>query len=122
MTYKILIVEDDEDVAAFIGDALADGGYDVCATCMRVADAVELTARLKPDLIVLDIALGGSRDGIALAELLQAPGSPRIVFCTGALPKPLDDFLGLKSSGVLLKPFSQDHLLLTVGAALSEPA
>lgn len=121
MTYRILIVEDDEDIAEFISETLIEGGYEIAAVCTRVADALAQLAATKPDLIILDIALGGSRDGVSLAQQLQGPGNPRIVFCTGALPKPLDDFVGLKSSGVLLKPFSQEHLLLTVSAALAEP-
>jgi two-component system OmpR family response regulator len=60
MTHKILVVDDDPHIREIVCFALAGAGMDTCAAA-DCAEALELAARERPDLIVLDIGLPGVR-------------------------------------------------------------
>lgn len=79
---RILVVEDDFVVAAGIGRALSDAGFDVAGVAPSADEAVELAESQKPSLIVMDVRLAGELDGIqAVVEIFQKLGI-RSIFAT----------------------------------------
>ena len=79
---RILIVEDDYFVATGLEHALVDAGFEVVGIAVTAEQAVELGADQQPQLVVMDIRLAGSRDGIdAALELLSKHGI-RSLFAT----------------------------------------
>src|SRR6516225_3986684 len=69
---RILVVEDDFLVATEIEIALSDAGFDVAGVAASADEAVELADSQKPALVVMDVRLGGERDGIhAAVEIFQ---------------------------------------------------
>jgi DNA-binding NarL/FixJ family response regulator len=79
---RILIVEDDYFVATGLEHALVDAGFEVVGIAVTAEQAVELGAAKKPELVLIDIRLAGSRDGIdAAVELLSKHGI-RSLFAT----------------------------------------
>ena len=79
---RILIVEDDYFVATGLEHALLDAGFEVVGIAVTAEQAVELGAAKQPELVVMDIRLAGSRDGIdAAIELLSKHGI-RSLFAT----------------------------------------
>lgn len=66
---RILVVEDNEDIAAMMGFALEDAGNQV-EVVHDGFDAVEKAASFKPDVILLDIGLPGL-DGYEVARRLR---------------------------------------------------
>jgi DNA-binding response OmpR family regulator len=66
---KILIVDDEESTRLLYAEELSEEGYDVITTndCARLMDLIK---QQKPDLIVLDIRLGGY-DGLDLLQEIR---------------------------------------------------
>src|SRR5262249_37587715 len=61
---RILVVEDDYLIASEMKMALSDAGFDVASVAASADEAVELAASQNPALAVIDVRLGGDRDGI----------------------------------------------------------
>ena len=74
MPKKILIIDDEPDIRAYLAAALEDAGYEA-ATLENEQPTVDSMARKAPDLIILDIMMPG-RSGISLYRELR--GDPRL--------------------------------------------
>ncbi len=66
---KVLIIEDNADIAELLKDGLSAEGFEV-RVCPDAYQGVEFTHRLQPDIIVLDLMLpaGG---GFAVLEKIK---------------------------------------------------
>lgn len=86
----VLIVDDDQFVCEHLEERLADDPELTCAGVAHDADTARTLVRhVRPDLIVLDIMLGGRGDPIDLAvEFAQLSPRSRIVVCTGWSDRP----------------------------------
>jgi signal transduction histidine kinase/ActR/RegA family two-component response regulator len=81
---RVLVVDDNEDAATMLAEALADGGHHT-ATALDGPAALETAAQFKPDVALLDIGLP-VMDGFELARQFRShPGleSTRLVAVTG---------------------------------------
>jgi DNA-binding NarL/FixJ family response regulator len=79
---RILIVEDDYLVATEAEAALADAGFVVAGVAAWAEEAIEMAASHSPSLVVMDVRLAGTRDGIdAALELFHEHGI-RCIFAT----------------------------------------
>jgi PAS domain S-box-containing protein len=110
---RILVVDDDPDVRAFLEDALDDLGHEVSA-CDCGPAAIAQVDHDCPDLLLLDFAMPGM-NGAEVARKVRArcPHLP-IVFVTGyAESEQLEAALGADVK-VLRKPFSLDDLAAAV--------
>ena len=73
--WRILVVDDDENVTNMLRRALSFDGYAV-ATAGDGTDALKKTLEFGPDLVVLDIMMPGI-DGVEVARRLRA-GDPQL--------------------------------------------
>lgn len=115
---RILVVDDDPDVRAFMVETLVSLGYRVESAASGRA-ALHMMAEAQPDLLVLDFAMP-HLDGAAVAKLAREKGyAMPIVFASGyADSSALDAAMGTNIS-LLRKPFSIARLSAAVAAALS---
>ena len=114
MTRKILVVEDDQDIASLVQLHLRDLGYavDIAADGAR---GLEQALSGGYDLVVLDLMLPGV-DGLEVCRRLRAqPVYPWILMLTSRSSE-LDRVLGLEigADDYLTKPFSIRELLARV--------
>jgi len=79
---RILIVEDDFLIALQVETALAEAGFHVVGVAASAEEATELAAAHQPALVVMDIRLSGTRDGIDLAIELYRDHAIRCLFAT----------------------------------------
>jgi two-component system, response regulator PdtaR len=79
---RILIVEDDYLVAMQMEAALTDAGFEIAGVASSAEEALELAAARGPALVVMDVRLGGRRDGIDAALELFGSHAIRCVFAT----------------------------------------
>ncbi len=118
--HRILIVEDEQDIADLIGFNLQRAGFEVLKAYDGLS-GTEVALRERPDLIVLDIMLPG-RDGYGVfRELRRDPRSVGIpVIMLTARAQTEDRIQGLEAGAddYLTKPFSPKELLLRVQAIL----
>jgi two-component system, OmpR family, response regulator MprA len=114
---RVLVVEDDIDIAGVLRRSLDKEGYDV-----RVAGdgeaALEQAAIFEPDAVVLDLGLP-KLDGVEVCRRLRADGDMPILVLTArdALESRVQ---GLDSGAddYLVKPFERDELLARMRALL----
>jgi CheY-like chemotaxis protein len=76
---RILVVDDNPDVAMSLAELLKIDGWDDVAVAHDGAAAIEsMTARI-PDLVICDLGLPGEMDGLGLARVCRStPGFERV--------------------------------------------
>jgi two-component system, OmpR family, phosphate regulon response regulator PhoB len=117
---RVLVVEDERDIAALIAYHLTKEGYRV-RTAEGGNEALEAVAAERPDLIVLDLMLPGFSGYEVLAELRRRPELAEVpVVVLTARREESDRIKGLElgADDYLTKPFSPRELVLRVAAVL----
>jgi DNA-binding response OmpR family regulator len=114
---RVLIVEDDADIADVLRRSLRNEGYEV-RTSADGAEALDLAAGFMPDLVVLDLGLPGM-DGVEVCKRLRSDGDVPILMLT-ARAETEDRVVGLDSGAddYLVKPFERQELLARIRALL----
>ncbi|MHB1303201.1 MAG: response regulator transcription factor [Acidiphilium sp.] len=114
---RILVVEDDKDVAGFVVKGLREAGHTV-EHADNGRDGLFLAASENFDAIILDRMLPGGIDGLRLLETLRAQDNATPVLFLSALGQVDDRVKGLKAGGddYLTKPFAFAELLARVEA------
>ena len=112
---RILVVEDDKDVAGFVVKGLREAGH-VVEHADNGRDGLFMAASENFDAIVLDRMLPGGIDGLRLLETLRAQNNQTPVVFLSALAQVDDRVRGLKAGGddYLTKPFAFAELLARV--------
>ena len=108
---RILVVEDELDIATVIASALRHHGYEVVLAASG-EEALRLWITEEPDLVLLDINLPGT-DGFEVAGKMRAAASPTpVIFLTARdLPEDQKRAADLWALGLIKKPFSVAALL-----------
>ena len=114
---RILLVEDDKDVAAFIVKGLREAGH-VVEHADNGRDGLFLAASENFDAIILDRMLPGGIDGLRVVDTLRQQENKTPVLILSALAEVDERIRGLKAGGddYLTKPFSFAELLARVEA------
>ncbi len=114
---RILLVEDDKDVAGFVLKGLREAGH-VVEHAANGRDGLFLAASENFDAIILDRMLPGGIDGIRLLETLRTQNNQTPVLFLSALAQVDERVRGLKAGGddYLTKPFAFAELLARVEA------
>jgi two-component system, OmpR family, response regulator MprA len=114
---RVLVVEDDEDIAQALQRSLRLEGYEV-----RIATdgetALEAAAAFQPDLVVLDLGLP-RMDGIEVARRLRARDDvPILVLTARDAVESRVEGLDSGADDYLVKPFERQELLARLRALL----
>ena len=114
---RILVVEDDRDVAGFVLKGLREAGH-VAEHADNGRDGLFMAASEAFDAIILDRMLPGGIDGLRLLETLRAQDNTTPVLFLSALAQVDERVRGLKAGGddYLTKPFAFAELLARVEA------
>ena len=120
---RVLIVEDDAELAADLQSMLQNHGYTVCGVANTLPQAYELLELHLPDISIVDIYLAGKPDGIAYAKAIfkGEVHQHAYLFLTSAadrstfeIAKPLGAF------NYLLKPFNEIELQYAIELAVDQ--
>jgi two-component system nitrogen regulation response regulator NtrX len=120
MATDILVVDDEEDIRDLVAGILEDEGY-VVRTAANADDALGAIESRRPQLVLLDIWLEGSRlDGLALLDVVKAnhpdlpvvmiSGHGNIETAVAAIKQGAYDFIE--------KPFNADRLVVVASRAI----
>ncbi len=116
---RILVVEDQKIVALELKNRLIRLGYEISAVVASAEEAVQVAARLRPHLVLMDIQLQGERDGIEAAELIRSRIDIPVVYLTAFAD---DDTLArakvTEPYGYIIKPFHEGELHVAIEVAL----
>ena len=108
---KILVVEDDKNVAAVLEARLESFGYDVCDIAATGVKAIDSALNLNPDLILMDILLEGEMNGIEAANKIKEQSNVPIIFLTCLNdPVVLERAIDTNPYGYLVKPYDNAAL------------
>jgi K+-sensing histidine kinase KdpD/DNA-binding response OmpR family regulator len=115
---KILVVEDERIVAADLASQLSRIGYTVAGVAYSADEALEQAAELQPDLVLMDVRLPGSVDGIDAATEIRSRWRIPVVFLTALInDETLRRATAAEPFGYLVKPFERQALLSTLEVA-----
>jgi DNA-binding response OmpR family regulator len=117
----VLIVEDEEGIASFVGMYLKKGGFGVSVAATG-AEALARAAAERPALIVLDLALPDI-DGIDVCRRIRQRSDVPILMLT-ARDDDVDKIIGLEvgADDYLTKPFNPRELVARVKSILRRTA
>jgi len=119
----IYIVEDEMLIAACLMDQLKESGFVVLGQSTRGKTGIEEIRRLKeegnePDIVLMDINLRGSMDGIEAARLITEQFNCGIIFLTGQSSREVyERSFFIKPFGYVLKPYDVDQMMMTIEIA-----
>jgi two-component system, OmpR family, response regulator len=114
---KILLVEDNERVAAFLVKGLREGGHTV-DHADNGRDGLFLASSENYDTIIMDRVLPGGIEGLAIVEALRKTGNKTPILILSALAEVDDRIRGLRAGGddYLAKPFAFGELVARLDA------
>lgn len=122
VSHAVLIVDDAEFMRAMLREIVQDLGWTVVAEAGDGAEAVELQARLRPDLTLLDLTMPTMDGNEALAAILARDPEARVVMITALGQK--DQVLAAIKLGArdfILKPFDAERVGATLTRLLGAP-
>jgi len=123
MTKKIIqIVEDDGLIALHIAETLENAGYQIAEPVNSGDMALKaLEKSPKPDLILMDVGLAGSIDGIETARRIREHYDIPILFLTAYsnLIK-IEKVKNISSSNYLGKAYLENDLLAAIKSCLHD--
>jgi PAS domain S-box-containing protein/putative nucleotidyltransferase with HDIG domain len=116
---RILVVEDEAVLALDVRERLGRLGYVVAGVAASGEQALERVEALVPDLILMDIVLGGGMDGIEAANRIRERFGLPVVFLTAHTdPETLKRAGSAGSYGYVLKPCEDRELHTALEIAL----
>lgn len=115
---KILVVDDEEDVAKALRVRLKANGYHVVLAFDSV-EAFTMANKERPDLIILDIMIPGGGGFVVAERLKQSTATHHIpiIILTG-ISGGEERAYKVGASGYVMKPYHPEKLLETINNAL----
>ena len=115
---KILIVDDDREIASLIGDSLYDEGYETLLAYDGEVALEKVSNNLDLEMIILDIMMP-KVDGLEVCRKIREKVSCPIIFVS-AKSRTLDTVLGLEigADDYITKPFNPLELIARVKSQL----
>ena len=107
---KLLIAEDNPFVAAFLQEAVREGGYEVCGVAASAKEFLTLALQEKPDLVIIDVRLADSVSGIDAAVEVSSRLNVGILYVT-ASPNQVTEPPAPVGAACLSKPFTVPELI-----------
>ncbi len=120
---KILIVEDENIIALDIRSMLEELGYMVSAIVSSGEESIQKASKMKPDLVLMDIKLKGSIDGVSAGEEIYKQFRIPIVYLTAYSDQTTINRINNGKNGnpstVINKPFDEGELQTVIDSTLS---
>ena len=118
---KIMIVDDSEAIRNLLKDMLLIGKHEVVALAVDGIDAIEKFSTIKPDVILLDVAMP-KKDGLTtLKEIKKMNQNAKVIMIT--VRDEMDMIQDCVAAGALAyitKPFVVDDVLKSISFAVKE--
>jgi DNA-binding response OmpR family regulator len=118
--WSAVIVDDDPDIRALIGELLRQSGFEVTEAGTG-AEGLAAVREVEPDVVTLDLNLP-DLDGIEVCRRIREITDAYVVMLT-ARPDEIDRLMGLEigADDYLTKPFSPRELRARIAAMLRRP-
>lgn len=111
---RVLIVEDEPLIAAFVQEALLDAGHQVTGRARSEETALEMASLDPPDLALVDFHLASGRSGAHVASVLRRLYGTLVIFVSGDPDACRQEAIATGALGCLHKPFEEEDLVASV--------
>lgn len=116
---KVLVVEDEFNTSILIQGTLKDLGYEVAGTATSGEEAILKCNDTHPDLVLMDILLGGNLDGVGAAQQIRTTLDIPVVYLTAYADENTIHRAKLSQPyGFIVKPFENQELHAAIEIAL----
>lgn len=118
---RILIADDESIIRLDLKEMLEECGHEVVGEAADGSIAVELAAKLNPDLIIMDVKMP-NMDGLEAVRAINVPGQARtpVVMVTAySAPELVEQAVELGVFAYLVKPIKEADILPTLEVAMS---
>ena len=116
---RILIVDDDSIITHLVSTMLQKKGFNIVGVVAKGEEAVVRAADLNPDLVIMDVNLSGSMDGMDAAHYIFQLFHYPIIFITGISDEEkLERVKCSQPYGIIFKPFTAIEISTSVNLAL----
>jgi len=118
-----LIIEDELIIAADIQVQLQQLGYEVIGIHQYAEDAVLTIKKKQPDLVLIDLGLGGNDSGIEAAlHIIKHAPAPILFLSHGIDRNSFNQLMETKPYALIPKPFQKSDLEKGIQTALQRIA
>lgn len=116
MRPKVLIVEDERVIAEHLQEMLDSFGYDVIGIVATGDKAIEIAKKNRPDVVLMDIRINASLNGVETAVCLQGiyEDPVPILFVTAYSVEDFPVIKAVHPYAVLKKPFTEQDVSSTL--------
>lgn len=117
---KVGILDDEVVICETLSKYLKELGYSVPDYAISYNEAIDLLDTYKPDIMLLDINIGGDKNGIDVAKYIRENNNIPLIFISSYSDKQtIQNASTVKPNGYLVKPFNKNDLLAAIETALS---
>lgn len=116
-----MIADDSDSVRLVLKDILSIGKFELAGEAINGAQAVEKFNEIKPDLLLLDLAMP-KKDGLTVIKEIKVlhPDAKIIVVTATDNQKLINDCLQQGAKSCIIKPFDFDKVLQVIRSALKD--
>lgn len=117
---EVLVVDDELLIAMGLIDQVEDMGLTVCGSASTADEAVALARLHRPMVVLMDLRLDGTKDGVDAAFIIHEEIGSKVIFITGSQES--DSLARIRTDhpcAILIKPVSSHQLRDAITAALS---
>jgi DNA-binding LytR/AlgR family response regulator len=115
---SVLVVEDELIVSEEIKEVLIANGYHVIGQAAEAKKALSIIEEAVPDVVLMDINIKGSMDGIELANEILSKYQPAIIFLTAFHDNYfIERAKTVRPAAYLVKPFDEKNLIAAIEIA-----
>ena len=120
MSARVLVVDDLAFIKLIIRDTLEKRGFEVCGEASNGLEAVEMYAKLKPDIVLMDITMP-RMDGIqALSKIMSIDNNAKVIMCSAlGQQKLIIQAIQLGAKDFIVKPFKPERIIGAIKKALN---
>lgn len=116
---RVLIVENEGLVGCDLAATLERLGYMVAGLCRTGEEVLKTVGDLRPDVVLMDVQLGGKIDGIETAKILKKRFPVAVVYLTACVDaETVARARETHPSGYLLKPYCESELSASLEMAV----
>ncbi|MDF1793514.1 MAG: response regulator [Thalassobaculaceae bacterium] len=115
---NVLILEDHGLIAQDLAEIIGDMGLSVIGIAANEADAIKISSRTRPEVVVSDQMLDGADTGTSTVEKLRSDGDFSIIYVT-AYPDKVLNGLDDEPAVIVAKPFKPEAIRAALGYAIA---
>jgi DNA-binding NarL/FixJ family response regulator len=119
MSIRILIIEDEPIISDDIESTLTTNDYDIAGKAYNSTMALDMLINRSPDLVLLDIAIKGDKDGIDVAAIIREKYHIPFIYLTSFSDKiTLERAKPTMPYGYIVKPFKDRDIITSIELAM----